>query len=174
MDIVKFLQLGGSTMIPLIIISIITVTLIIDLTWVNAKSHKNLTALNRKEQLEPSFDPVSKVINIDKPIDEKMEILNFEIQKIERKTSLLSIIASIAPLLGLLGTVMGMIKIFNVVSSQRPTNPLESLSGGISEALFATAGGLIVAIIAGFAHYFLISSLDSIGDRTNIYLNKQK
>jgi biopolymer transport protein ExbB/TolQ len=173
-DIIKFLQLGGSVMIPLIIISIITVTLIIDLAWVNAKSHNSLNTLKHNENPEPSFDPVSKVVNSDKPIDEKMEIFTFEIQKIERKTSLLSIIASIAPLLGLLGTVMGMIKIFNIVSTQRPTNPLESLSGGISEALFSTAGGLVVAIIAGFAHYFLISSLDSIGDKTTIYLNKQK
>ena len=70
-------------------------------------------------------------------------------------------------------TVFGMIKIFNVVAAQRPTNPLEALSGGISEALFATAGGLLVAIVAGFAHHFLTYSIDSINDKSLLYLDKK-
>ncbi|MBC7476315.1 MAG: MotA/TolQ/ExbB proton channel family protein [Candidatus Sericytochromatia bacterium] len=172
MEILKFLQLGGSIIAPLIILSIIAVTLIIDLIWVNIKSNISLNALNKKENLKSSNDPVAKAILNEKSPDEKINILNFELQKVERKTSFLSVIASISPLLGLLGTVFGMIKIFNVVSVQKPSNPLEALSGGISEALFATAGGLIVAIIAGFAHYFLISSLDSISDKATLYIEK--
>lgn len=174
MEVVKFLQLGGSIMFPLILISIITVTLIIDLTWVNIKSHNNLHSLRINGSIKPSYDPVSKVIESEKNINEKIDILSFEIQKLERKTSFLSVIASISPLLGLLGTVFGLIRIFNVVSVQKPTNPLEALSGGISEALIATAGGLIIAIIAGFAHHFLISSLDSVNDKIILFLNKQK
>jgi biopolymer transport protein ExbB len=174
MDIFKFLELGGSVMFPLILLSIITVTLIIDLAWVNVKSHNNINSLNTNQDVKLSYDPVSKIIKTDKNHDEKVEDLTFELQKLERKTSYLSIIASIAPLMGLLGTVFGMIRIFNVVSASRPTNPLEALSGGISEALFATAGGLIIAIVAGFAHHFLIASLDAISDKTLLFLNKQK
>ncbi len=172
MEILKFLQLGGSIIAPLIILSIIAVTLIIDLIWVNIKSNISLNTLDKKENLKSSNDPVSKAILNEKSFDEKINILNFELQKVERKTSFLSVIASISPLLGLLGTVFGMIKIFNVVSVQKPSNPLEALSGGISEALFATAGGLIVAIVAGFAHYFLISSLDAISDKATLYIEK--
>lgn len=174
MDIFKFLQLGGFAMLPLILLSIIAVTLIIDLTWINIKSNSSLKKLKNNLELIGSQDPVSKVFSPNISYEEKINILNFEIQKIERKTSLLSIIASISPLLGLLGTVLGMIKIFNVVSVQKPSNPLEALSGGISEALFATAGGLIVAIVSGFAYHFLISSIDSISDRSNLYLDKSR
>lgn len=174
MDIMKFIELGGSVMIPLIIISIVTITLIIDLTWVNVKSHNNLKEINNNNDIKISYDPVSLVLKSDENYDDKIETLTFELQKLERKTSYLSIIASIAPLMGLLGTVLGMIKIFNIVSAQRPTNPLEALSGGISEALFATAGGLIIAIVAGFSHSFITASLDAINDKTILYLNRQK
>ena len=54
-------------------------------------------------------------------------------------------IASICPSLGLLGTVVGMIKVFHVISIQGVGNPT-ALAGGISEALITTAAGLIVAI----------------------------
>ena len=174
MEIFKFLQLGGSIMVPLIILSIIAVTLIIDLVWINLKSHSSLKKLAQNITLTDVQNPVAKAINSNHNLEGKIDLLNYEIQKVERKTSFLSVIASIAPLLGLLGTVFGMIRIFNVVSVQKTSNPLEALSGGISEALFATAGGLIVAIVAGFAHYFLISSLDSIADKSIVYLNNQK
>lgn len=173
MDITKLLQLGGSVMIPLIVLSIIALTLIIELVFINIKSHSNLKAINNNEAILASSDPVSKTFTHTGTIDDKVNTLTFEIQKVERRTSLLSIIASVSPLIGLLGTVFGMIKIFNVVSIERPANPLEALSGGISEALFATAGGLIVAIIAGFAHHFLTSSIDSVNDKSLLYLDKK-
>ena len=173
MDITKLLQLGGSVMIPLIALSIIALTLIIELTFVNVKSHNNLKAIDKNEAILPSHDPVSKAFTRQGDLDDKVNTLTYEIQKVERRTSLLSIIASVSPLVGLLGTVFGMIKIFNVVSSERPANPLEALSGGISEALFATAGGLLVAIVAGFAHHFLTYSIDSINDKSLLYLDKK-
>ena len=125
MDIFKFLQLGGSIMIPLIILSIIAVTLIIDLIWVNVKSHNSLKKIATSSPMTESNDPVSKAVLSDASLESRIDIFNFEIQKVERKTSLLSIIASIAPLLGLLGTVFGMIKIFNVVSVQKPSTHLK-------------------------------------------------
>ncbi len=161
-------------MIPLIVLSIIALTLIIELSIVNIRSHSKLKAVSNNEAILPSSDPVSKTFTSSGTIEDKVNILTFEIQKIERRTSILSIIASVSPLVGLLGTVFGMIKIFNVVSLERPANPLEALSGGISEALFATAGGLVVAIVAGFAHHFLTYSIDSINDTSLVYLDKEK
>ena len=58
---------------------------------------------------------------------------------------LLATVANLAPLLGLLGTVSGMIKSFNVISMEGTGNPL-NLAGGIAEALITTAAGLCVAI----------------------------
>jgi biopolymer transport protein ExbB len=64
---------------------------------------------------------------------------------LEKRSGVLSTIANLAPLLGLLGTVSGMIKTFNVISVQGVGNPAP-LAGGIAEALITTAAGLTVAI----------------------------
>lgn len=65
--------------------------------------------------------------------------------KLERYLNSLGTIAAIAPLMGLLGTVIGMIKVFAVITTEGVGNP-ETLAGGISEALFTTAAGLAIAI----------------------------
>lgn len=67
--------------------------------------------------------------------------------ELERYLNTLGTIASITPLLGLLGTVVGMIRVFSVITAQGIGNATE-LSGGISEALITTAAGLTVAIPA--------------------------
>jgi len=64
---------------------------------------------------------------------------------LERNLNTLGTIAAITPLLGLLGTVIGMIKVFAVITTEGVGNP-ETLAGGISEALITTAMGLVVAI----------------------------
>ncbi len=70
-----------------------------------------------------------------------------EREKLERGLSIISITVSISPLLGLLGTVSGMIKVFSSISQQAIGNP-EKLAAGISEALLTTFAGLTAAIIA--------------------------
>lgn len=65
--------------------------------------------------------------------------------ELERNLNTLGTIAAITPLLGLLGTVIGMIKVFAVITTEGVGNP-ETLAGGISEALITTAMGLVVAI----------------------------
>ena len=72
-----------------------------------------------------------------------------------RYLNALGTVASITPLLGLLGTVVGMIKVFAVITSEGTGDP-SVLAGGISEALITTAAGLSVAIPAlMFYRYFL-------------------
>ena len=73
---------------------------------------------------------------------------------LERNLSMLSTIASISPLLGLLGTVVGMIKVFSNIDINRSANT-DLLAAGISEALITTAFGLIIAVPAIiFYRYF--------------------
>ena len=79
--------------------------------------------------------------------------LKEEIEKLARPNLVLSISASVSPLLGLLGTVSGMIKVFMTISSGGLGNP-EALASGISEALFTTAAGLVIAIPAFIAFKF--------------------
>ena len=82
-----------------------------------------------------------------------------EAAKLERYVGVVGAVASISPLLGLLGTVTGMIKAFNVISVQGVGNPA-SLAEGISEALITTAAGLIVAIPAFVMYRYLTSKVD--------------
>jgi biopolymer transport protein ExbB len=73
---------------------------------------------------------------------------------LEKHVSILATIANLTPLLGLLGTVSGMIKTFKVISVQGMGNPAP-LAGGIAEALITTAAGLSVAIPTLVGHRFL-------------------
>jgi biopolymer transport protein ExbB len=82
-----------------------------------------------------------------------------EVAVLERNLPILATIANIAPLLGLLGTVFGMIKAFQVVSVVGVGNP-EALAGGISEALLTTAFGLSVAIPTIVAYNYLAHRVD--------------
>ncbi len=83
------------------------------------------------------------------------------IHDLERFLGPLGTIAAIAPLLGLLGTVIGMIKVFTSLNLQGAGNAAV-LAGGISEALITTAAGLCVAIPAMIAHRFYVRRVDSL------------
>jgi biopolymer transport protein ExbB len=78
-----------------------------------------------------------------------------ELQRLTGRLPLLSLIANLAPLLGLLGTVMGMVKAFQQVASAQGTVNPSLLAGGIWEALLTTVVGLWVAIPALLFHYAL-------------------
>jgi len=82
------------------------------------------------------------------------------VHELERFLDILGTIASISPLLGLLGTVFGMIKVFSAITSSGVGDP-QVLAGGISEALITTAAGLSVAIPTLIFHrYFQSKVLD--------------
>lgn len=89
------------------------------------------------------------------------EAANQVIHNLERHLSTLGTISSIAPLLGLLGTVIGMIKVFTAIMLQGTGNAAV-LAGGISEALITTAAGLSVAIPALIFHRFFERRLDGL------------
>jgi biopolymer transport protein ExbB len=80
---------------------------------------------------------------------------------LEKRIGILSTVANLAPLLGLLGTVSGMIRSFNVISLQGTGNPAH-LAGGISEALITTAAGLCVAIPTLVCHRILKDKAESL------------
>lgn len=83
------------------------------------------------------------------------------VHDLERYLNTLGTIAAIAPLLGLLGTVLGMIKVFAEIMSQGTGNA-SVLAGGISEALITTAAGLTVAIPALVMHRYFTGKIDAI------------
>ena len=93
------------------------------------------------------------------------EAAQLEIPRLEKHLPILATIAHIAPLLGLLGTVAGMIRSFQVIQMKAlalaPVNPGD-LAGGIWEALLATVAGLAVAIPTYVAYNYLTSQIDNL------------
>jgi len=69
-------------------------------------------------------------------------------------------VATVGPLLGLMGTVLGMIEIFNVIAAADALGRSELLASGIAKALLNTAGGLAVAIPASIFYVFFVSRVD--------------
>jgi len=93
------------------------------------------------------------------------EAAQLEIPRLEKHIPILATIAHITPLLGLLGTVTGMVKAFQVIQQKAlelvPVNPGD-LASGIWEALLATLAGLAVAIPTYVAYNYLVSQVDSL------------
>ncbi len=81
---------------------------------------------------------------------------------LNRRLDFLSMLGSVTPLMGLLGTVIGMIKVFSRVAAAGEMSDISILAGGIWEALLTTAAGLAVAIPILFAHNYLERKLDKI------------
>jgi biopolymer transport protein ExbB len=85
-----------------------------------------------------------------------------EVPRLEEKLNLLATIAQIAPLMGLLGTVLGFIKVFRVMQTEGLYANASLLSGGIWEALICTALGLAIAIPCYAGYNYLVSRVNQI------------
>lgn len=173
LNVLNFLRAGGWMMFPILIASLVTVALIIEHTWTVGRAKKHLSFLwqypEKRDQLllkKPNDVITQYVTECEEErlstLDEKRHLAAQLVLVQERRISWLGTIAAIAPLLGLLGTVSGMIAIFFRIASAPPQNPLMDLSHGISEALIATAGGLVVAILAAVGQHFLLNSNDDL------------
>jgi len=84
---------------------------------------------------------------------------------LNRRLDLLSMLGTVTPLMGLLGTVVGMIKVFSRVAAAGDMSDISILAGGIWEALLTTAAGLAVAIPILFAQNYLERKVDKISHR---------
>jgi biopolymer transport protein ExbB len=116
-------------------------------------------------------NPVSRMIEkgidrIDKPMtDISAAIENqgkLEVYKMENNLANLATIAGAAPMIGFLGTVIGMIVAFHEMASAGGNIDVEMLSKGIYTAMVTTVGGLIVGIIAYISYNFLVSKVDKV------------
>ena len=95
---------------------------------------------------------------------------NVEIAKLEKGLKGLSTIASAAPMIGFLGTVIGMVRAFWEMSNAGNNIDVSLLSSGIYEAMITTVGGLIVGIIALFAYNYLVARVDSIANEMESFI----
>lgn len=180
----ELVQAGGWLMWPIILCSVIAMAIIAERLWAyQAKKviPANLVAqiwqLNQKGQITAAHiatvrgsSPLGRILaagltNRDHPKIVMKEAIEEEgrqvVHELERYLNTLGTIAAITPLLGLLGTVIGMIKVFTAITSAGVGNPAV-LAGGISEALITTAAGLSVAIPALAFHRYLSGRVDKL------------
>jgi len=87
---------------------------------------------------------------------------NVEVPRLEEKLNLLATIAQIAPLLGLLGTILGFIDVFKVVGKEGLYSNIEYLSHGVWTALICAAAGIAVAIPVHAGYNYLVSRINKI------------
>ncbi|MDM1409061.1 MotA/TolQ/ExbB proton channel family protein [Myroides sp. DF42-4-2] len=178
-----FVLKGGIFMIPIILLFIYTIYLSIERYLYIRKQTKydatvlpNTLNLLEKGQMDSveltlSRDENShtKVIlegthSIGRPITEieaNMERLaTIEIGKMEKKMGHLGLIAGIAPTLGFVGTILGVIRIFYNISISEDIS-IANISGGLYEKMISSGSGLVVGIIAFAAYHLLNSSIDN-------------
>jgi biopolymer transport protein ExbB len=130
--------------------------------------------LDAAQQLCISTDnPIARMVEkglmrIGKPLKDIStsieNVAKMEIYRLEARLSILATISAVAPMIGFLGTVLGMMSTFRAIS-QSESFEIASISGGIMEAMVTTVGGLVVGIIAYVAYNYLISKVEKVIQR---------
>lgn len=172
----ELVQAGGWLMIPIILCSIIAAAICVERAWTLRTEEiapRNLLARawnqiksnemdNKKLRELRASSPLGEILaagiaNHKKGREHMKEAIEEAaarvVHELERYLNTLGTIAAVTPLLGLLGTVIGMIKVFSAIRLEGTGNA-QVLAGGISEALITTAAGLTVAIPALFFYRF--------------------
>lgn len=181
---IELFKSGGIMMYPLLLSSIIGVTIILERFIVLRKKKilvpEIMAVLDKINEIE-NFSLVRSVCekftgpfsqitmacidNRDLPQEELRILIEEEgrqqVRTLNRGLGVIETIAGIAPLMGLLGTVLGMIKVFDIIQSLG-VGQARALSGGISEALITTATGLMIGIPALIFYNYLNSRSESL------------
>jgi biopolymer transport protein ExbB len=182
--VLEIIKSGGWLMVPILLCSVIALAIIIERFW--SLRRRRIVPENMVAQIWHWHN--NKQINADVlkglrdssslgrilaagliNLNQEREIMKESIEEsgrhvvheLERFLNSLGTIASITPLLGLLGTVIGMIKVFNAILVEGVGNP-NVLAGGISEALITTAAGLSVAIPSLMFYRYFRGKIDAL------------
>lgn len=180
----EMIKSGGWLMLPILLCSVLALAIILERFWTlrpNKIAPKNLLAdvwswirsnqlsAERMRELRTST-PLGRILAAglsnskygrDIMKESIQEVASHVIHEMERYLNTLGTIAVITPLLGLLGTVIGMIKVFTAIMIQGTGNA-SVLAGGISEALITTAAGLSVAIPTLIFHRLFQRRIDEL------------
>ena len=182
----EFMQKGGPVMWPIVLCSVIAFAIVMERLIALrreeidtkgfmeqiAKALKRNKIMEAIDLCERTKGPIAQILRAgilkhDRSRSEIREAIEdasiHEVPRLEKNLPVLATVAHIAPLLGLLGTVTGMVAAFQVIetkaSSVNPVNPGD-LAGGIWEALLTTVLGLCVAIPTYVAYNYLVSRVD--------------
>jgi biopolymer transport protein ExbB len=183
----ELIQQGGFLMIPIALLSIITLFLFVERFIVLQRAGKSPDNLlnNVRDQIQngkvdsalllcksnntPDARMLEKGISrigltVDE-IEKAMEgVGKKELSRIEKNVGILAVIAGIAPMFGFVGTITGVIKIFYNISLQDNIS-IGAISGGLYEKMITSAAGLIVGILAFVLYHYLNYQVDRIAKR---------
>ena len=171
---------AGWIMVPIFLLSILTVYLLVERLITLRKADSNRAEImgrireyvragnthGAQAYCEAQQKPLTRILKhglerLGRPISEIQDAVNaagkHEAFQLEKRMDLLASVAGIAPMLGFLGTVTGVIKAFQQIQNLQGNVDPSVWAGGIWEALVSTAGGLIVGILALFFYNFLLS-----------------
>ncbi len=161
---------------PLLLCSIIALAICIErlIILLQSRTYARMPIMKLKTSLQESAveaegivrDLLDQTAHAIQDKDERERLMfryaSMYVRQVEERLNWLAIIGTITPLLGLLGTVTGMIKVFmGIQNMQGGINP-SALAGGIWEALITTAAGLIVAIPTTIAYHFFEDRIDDL------------
>jgi len=180
--LLELIQAGGWVMLPIILCSIVATAIVAERFWTLRRrrvaphnlvvqvwnlarsgrlNEERVRALRRSSPLGRIL--AAGLVNADQEralMKESIEDAGRHVVlELERYLNTLGTIAAISPLLGLFGTVLGMIKVFATINAQG-VGDATALAGGISEALITTAGGLAVAIPTVILYRYLRGRVD--------------
>lgn len=170
---------GGAVMWPLLALSLLSATLIFERCWffIRANHSAQMKRVRQMARLlrERDHEGARMIAKsdgsfygraVERVLEEKpseaaaMEIVESNRPRLERFMPILSTIITVAPMLGILGTVLGIISCFQLLSDTGATSDPRSISQGIAEALITTAMGLVIAILTLFPYNGLRVQVD--------------
>jgi biopolymer transport protein ExbB len=180
-EIIAIIVKGGLIMIPLLASSLIAVTVILErfAFWHSLRKHevdRRVLALAAEGDFKQAMEvagtsrhPVARVLQAGLrsrdfgPGTAMQAAAQAELRYLRRNLPVLDTIITLAPLLGLLGTITGMISAFGIVSEAGLGQP-HAITGGIAEALIATATGLLVAIVSLIPYNYFRARMEEMTD----------
>lgn len=172
---------GGLVMIPLLASSVIALTVVIERLyfWRRLRSQAVVSRIlalvaegdlpQAAQEASTSRHPVARVLGAGiaskhlLPGAAMQAAAQAELSQARRYLPVLDTVITLAPLLGLLGTITGMISAFGIVSEADLGQP-HAITGGIAEALIATATGLLIAIMTLIPYNYLRSKVEQLTD----------
>ncbi|MFG0251236.1 MAG: MotA/TolQ/ExbB proton channel family protein [Phycisphaeraceae bacterium JB051] len=178
-NLVDLMHRGGVVMWPLLAMSVVGVTLCLERMWFWFSTNRpgrreelgRLARLLRQGEHEKAMQLVAKdrsvygkmvVKLLDEPVTDALvvDVVESQRPRLERFMPTLSTIITAAPMLGILGTVLGIISSFEVIGQAGSAGDPSLVSQGIAEALLTTAAGLIVALLVLIPYNLFRSQVD--------------
>jgi biopolymer transport protein ExbB len=188
---IKVLMAGGLLMLPIILCSVVALAIILERAWFfyqlpSAEKADEMIALVDQRKFEDALSlseetqhPVLRVLasgirSRSEAPEKAMEATGvIEVSRLKKGLPSLDTIITLSPLLGLLGTIIGMIDSFGIMAIEGIGSP-HAVTGGVAEALICTAGGITVAVLALIPYNYFLVRTERITEQIEHYATRNE